>query len=74
MRRQGIHYIVSLNALTPEKMTKLHLYKGVKNNPRIISKSHAHIQTMTKTFIKYIVTIRSASIFMASENNSLLIK
>ena len=45
-------YIYTLPLIKPE-MTKFNLPKSDKNNLRIISKPHAHLQNMTKTPVKF---------------------
>ena len=51
---QGIHYVYTLIVSKPEKMTYFKTQKKViKIKLKNISKSHAHLQTMTKTSVQF---------------------
>ena len=53
MRTQGTHYPFTLIVKMPEKWLSSTCGKSDKNNLRIISKSHAYLQTMYKTPVKF---------------------
>ena len=53
MRTQDTHYPFTLTVKLPEKWLSSISGKSDKNNLRIISKSHAYLQTMSKTLVKF---------------------
>ena len=57
MCTQGTHYPFTLIVKLPEKWLSSTCGKGdtvIKNNLKIISKSHAYLQTMFKSLVKFL--------------------
>ena len=53
MRTQGTHYPFTLIVIMLEKWLSSTTEKVIKNNLRIISKSHAYLQTMFKSLVEF---------------------
>ena len=53
MRTQGTHYSFTLIVKMPEKRLSSTYRKSNKNGLRIITKPHAYLQTIFKSFVKF---------------------